>query len=62
MLLRQEKYPVFTVQNNSGQAMENPTVKIKLTGICAAGNNFTAKAWGAERLTGILQKMLQLCR
>lgn len=55
-LLRQEKYPVFTVQNNSGQAMENPTVKIKFTGICAAGNNFTAKAWGGRTLNWQLTK------
>ena len=56
MLLRPEKYPVFTVQNNSGQAMENPTVKIKFTGICAAGNNFTAKAWGGRTLNWQLTK------
>ena len=55
-LLQPEKYPVFTVQNNSGQAMENPTVKIKFTGICAAGNNFTAKAWGGRTLNWQLTK------
>ena len=55
-LLRLEKYPVFTVQNNSGQAMENPTVKIKFTGICAAGNNFTANAWGGRTLNWQLAK------
>lgn len=56
MLLRPEKYPVFTVQNNSGQAMENPTVKIKFTGICAAGNNFTANAWGGRTINWQLTK------
>lgn len=56
MLLRPEKYPVFTVQNNSGQVMENPTVKIKFTGICAAGNNFTANAWGGRTLNWRLTK------
>ena len=55
-LLQPEKYPVFTVQNNSGQAMENPIVKIKFTGICAAGNNFTAKAWGGRTLNWQLTK------
>lgn len=55
-LLQPEKYPVFTVQNNSGQAMENPTVKIKFTGICAAGNNFTANAWGGRTLNWQLAK------
>lgn len=55
-LLQPEKYPVFTVQNNSGQAMENPTVKIKFSGICAAGNNFTAKAWGGRTLNWQLAK------
>lgn len=58
-LLQPEKYPVFTVQNNSGQAMENPTVKIKFTGICAVGNNFTAKAWGGRTLNWQFTKMLQ---
>lgn len=56
MLLRQEKYPVFTVQNNSGQAMGNPTVKIKFTGICAVGNNFTANAWGGRTINWRLTK------
>lgn len=55
-LLQAEKYPVFTVQNNSGQVMENPTVKIKFTGICAAGNNFIAKAWGGRTLNWQLTK------
>lgn len=55
-LLQPEKYPVFTVQNNSGQAMENPTVKIKFTGICAVGNNFTAKAWGGRTINWRLTK------
>ena len=55
-LLQPEKYPVFTVQNNSGQAMGNPTVKIKFTGICAAGNNFTANAWGGRVLNWQLAK------
>lgn len=55
-LLKPEKYPVFTVQNNGGQAIENPTVKIKFSGICAAGNNFTAKAWGGRTLNWQLTK------
>ena len=55
-LLQPEKYPVFTVQNNSGQVMENPTVKIKFSSICAAGNNFTAKAWGGRTLNWQLTK------
>ena len=36
--------------------MENPTVKIKFTGICAAGNNFTAKTWGGRTLNWQLTK------
>lgn len=55
-LLQPEKYPVFTVQNNSGQVMENPTVKIKFNGICAVGNNFAAKAWGGRTLNWQLTK------
>lgn len=55
-LLQPEKYPVFTVQNNSAQVMENPTVKIKFTGICAVGNNFTANAWGGRTINWRLTK------
>ena len=55
-LLQPEKYPVFTVQNNNGLVMENPTVKIKFTGICAVGNNFAAKAWGGRTLNWQLTK------
>ena len=35
---------------------QNPTVKIKFSSICAAGNNFTAKAWGGRTLNWQLTK------
>lgn len=54
--LPQNKYPVFTVQNNSEAAMQNPRLKIKFSGICVTGSNLTANAWGGRVLNWQLAK------
>lgn len=54
--LPQNKYPVFTVQNNGETDMQNSRLKIKFSGICITGSNLTANAWGGRVLNWQLAK------
>ncbi len=54
--LPQGQIPVFTVQNNSTQELQNPQLVIEFSNILVNGSNLTANSWGGRQLNWQLVK------